>query len=191
MLRVRFQKLEVSVGKFSHMLWQLFISLPEWRDASKWPRLSCTKIGERFVRQSIQFAGPNISFDLPVPPACLQSLEPFGECLEVFRLQLADIFLNLFKFRHDCSFHDQTVRYRGIKITTDFRQLKSQAGIVRLLTLSQRKLCSLRGCAPDQPISMNLSTSTRPLSDIFRCGMTGRGRNASCRNGSSSVAPRA
>jgi hypothetical protein len=36
----------------------------------------------------------------------------------------------------------------------------------------------------------NRSTSTRPLSVIFRCGITGSGRKATCRNGSASTTPR-
>ena len=40
-----------------------------------------------------------------------------------------------------------------------------------------------------QPITSNRSTSTMPWSVIFRCGITGRHRKASCRNGSSSVTP--
>ncbi len=40
-------------------------------------------------------------------------------------------------------------------------------------------------------ISINRSTSTMPISEIFKCGMTGSGRKATCRKGSSSVVPSA
>ncbi len=45
--------------------------------------------------------------------------------------------------------------------------------------------------AVGQEISSKRSTSTMPRSEIFRCGMTGRGRKATCRKGSVSVVPSA
>src|SRR3546814_4681182 len=40
-------------------------------------------------------------------------------------------------------------------------------------------------------ISTKRSTSTSPLSVILRCGITGSGRKATCRNGSARVVPSA
>lgn len=54
---------------------------------------------------------------------------------------------------------------------------------------------SMRTISPREavphPISANRSTSTIPLSEIFRWGMTGNGRKATWRKGSSSVVPSA
>ena len=63
-------------------------------------RLAFAILPQRFVGKLVQFAGPNVSFDLPVPLALMPLDDPARKVPEIRFRQLLDCSFDFFHFAH-------------------------------------------------------------------------------------------
>ena len=82
--------------------------LEERRDASNLaavaPLVSC----DCFVREAVQFALRDVTFDLAIPDLRVEGGEPLAELRELAWRELFDFFLQFFDFRHALVTNDFT-----------------------------------------------------------------------------------
>lgn len=158
MERIVLQDIEISIGYLSHMRRKRIVAFPE-----RGGRVMLQRRCARPAKSSDRASSASVSSFPDVASVSKRSSQRFA-------CRSSNQRVNSASSSADSSITDFSICSRRLITVSDFARRLGHASVAAKVVL--------------HPISMNRSTSTSPLSEILRCGMTGRGRKASWRKGS-------